>query len=104
MDEYDSTLYFLDEREIDYLQREIRSDFSTDLRNHVVASLLDTYELETDPTVREEIAGILDQLLLLMLSLMHFRTAAYIVREAKATAKRAKNVSQIRERAPSRVV
>ena len=92
MDEYDSTLYFLDEREIDYLQREIRSDFSTDLRNHVVASLLDTYELETDPTVREEIAGILDQLLLLMLSLMHFRTAAYIVREAKATAKRAKNV------------
>jgi hypothetical protein len=92
MDEYDSTLYFLDEREIDYLQREIRTDFSTDLRNHVVASLLDTYEQETDPTVREEIAGILDQLLLLMLSLMHFRTAAYIVREAKATAKRAKNV------------
>lgn len=92
MDEYDSTLYFLDEREIDYLQREIRSDFSTDLRNHVVASLLDTYEQETDPTVREEIAGILDHLLLLMLSLMHFRTAAYIVREAKATAKRAKNV------------
>jgi len=92
MEEYDSTLYFLDEREIDYLQREIRSDFSTDLRSHVVASLLDTYEQETDPTVREEIAGILDHLLLLMLSLMHFRTAAYIVREAKATAKRAKNV------------
>ncbi len=92
MDEYDSTLYFLDEREIDYLQREIRSDFSTDLRNHVVASLLDTYEQESDPTVREEIAGILDHLLLLMLSLMHFRTATYIVREAKATAKRAKNV------------
>jgi len=92
MDDYDSTLYFLDEREIDYLQREIRNDFSTDLRNQVVASLLDTYELETDPTVREEIAGILDQLLLLMLSLMHFRTASYIVREAKVTAQRAKNV------------
>jgi HEAT repeat protein len=92
MDDYDSTLYFLDEREIDYLQREIRNDFSSDLRNQVVASLLDTYELETDPTVREEIAGILDQLLLLMLSLMHFRTASYIVREAKVTAKRAKNV------------
>ena len=92
MDDYASTLYFLDEREIDYLQREIRNDFNTDLRNHVVASLLDTYELETDPTVREEIAGILDQLLLLMLSLMHFRTASYIVREAKVTAKRAKNV------------
>ena len=62
MDDYDSTLYFLDDREIDYLQREIRNDFNSDLRNHVIASLLDTYEQETDPTVREEIAGILDQL------------------------------------------
>jgi hypothetical protein len=89
MDDYDSTLYFLDEREIDYLQHEIQADFGSDLRNSVVASLLDTYEQETDPTVREEIAGILDQLLLLMLSLMRFHTAAYIVREAKATAARA---------------
>ena len=89
MDDYDSTLYFLDEREIDYLQHEIQTDFGSDLRNHVVASLLDTYEQESDPTVREEIAGILDQLLLLMLSLMRFQTAAYIVREAKATAGRA---------------
>jgi hypothetical protein len=92
MDDYDTTLYFLDDREIEYLQREIRGDFSTDLRAPVVASLLDTYEQETDPTVREEIAGILDQLLLLMLSLMHFRAAAYIVREAKVTADRAVNI------------
>ena len=89
MDDYDTTLYFLDQREIDYLQHEIQSDFSSDLRNVVVASLLDTYEQQTDPTVREEIAGILDQLLLLMLSLMRFSTAAYIVREAKVTAARA---------------
>jgi len=88
MDDYDSTLYFLDEREIDYLQQAIQADFGSDLRNNVVASLLDTYEQETDPTVRVEIAGILDQLLLLMLSLMRFQTAAYIVREAKATAGR----------------
>jgi hypothetical protein len=92
MDDYDTTLYFLDDREIEYLQREIRADFGTDLRTPVVASLLDTYEQETDPTVREEIAGILDQLLLLMLSLMHFRAAAYIVREAKVTAGRALNI------------
>ena len=92
MDDYDPTPYFLDEREIDYLQREIRTDFSSDLRSSVVAALLDTYERETDPTVREEIAGILDQFLLLMLSLMHFRTAAYIVREAKVAAGRASSI------------
>jgi hypothetical protein len=92
MDDYDTTLYFLDDREIDYLQREVRNDFSSDLRTSVVASLLDTYEQETDPTVREEIAGNLDQLLLLMLSLMHFRTAAFIIRESKVSAGRAKNI------------
>jgi hypothetical protein len=92
MDDYDTTLYFLDDREIEYLQREIRSDFGSDLRTNVVASLLDTYEQETHPTVREEIAYNLDQLLLLMLSLMHFRAAAYIVREAKVTAERALDI------------
>lgn len=92
MDDYDTTLYFLEESEIDYLQREIRHDFSSDLRAQVVASLLDTYELETDPTVREEIAGILDQLFLLTLSVSQFRTAAYIIREAKIAADRAPQI------------
>jgi hypothetical protein len=92
MDEYDSTLYFLDDGEIDYLQREIRNDFGSDLRRQVVASLLDTYEQETDPTAREEIAGILDQLFLVMLSVAHFRVAAYIIREATVTAGRARDI------------
>jgi len=92
MDEYDSTLYFLDDREIDYLQREIRNDFNSDLRSSVIASLLDTYEQETDPTVRQEIAGILDHLLLVTLSVTHFRAAAYLIREASISARRARNL------------
>jgi hypothetical protein len=92
MDEYDSTLYFLEDSEIDYLQREIKNDFNSDLRSRVVASLLDTYECELDPTVREEIAGILEQFLLLMLSLGHFGPAAYIIREAKVAAGRAQDI------------
>ncbi|MGI9042745.1 MAG: HEAT repeat domain-containing protein [Gemmatimonadaceae bacterium] len=89
MDEYDSTLYFLDDGEIEYLQSEIRRDFGTDLRGQVVASLLDTYELETDPTVREEISGILDNLFLLFLSVGQFSTAAFLIREATKTSTRA---------------
>jgi len=92
MDEYDSTLYFLEDSEIDYLQREISNDFSSDLRSRVVASLLDTYETELDPTVREEISGILEQFFLVLLSLGHFGPAAYIIREAKVTASRAQNI------------
>lgn len=92
MDEYDSTLYFLDDAEIQDLQDEIRRDFGTDLRSHVIASLLDTYEQETDAPVREEIAGVLDNLFLLLLSLGQFRTAAYLIREAAVTANRARAI------------
>jgi len=92
MDEYDSTLYFLDDHEIQYLRDEVRKDFRNDMRAQVVASLLDTFEQETDPTVREEIAGILDNLFLLFLSLTQFRTAAYLIREAAVTADRANEI------------
>lgn len=92
MDEYDSTLYFLDDHEIQYLRDEVRRDFTNDMRAQVVASLLDTFEQETDPTVREEIAGILDGLFLLFLSLTQFRTAAYLIREGAVTADRATDI------------
>jgi hypothetical protein len=92
MDDYDSTLYFLDEHEIEYLRDEIRADFGTDLRPHVIASLLDTYEQETDATIRDEIAQILDSFFLLLLSLTQFRTAAYLIREAATTAGRATDI------------
>jgi hypothetical protein len=89
MDDYDSTLYFLDDHEIEYLRDEVRRDFGTDARPQVVASLLDTFEQEADPTVREEINGILDNLFLSFLSLGQFHTAAYLIRESRITADRA---------------
>jgi hypothetical protein len=92
MEEYDSTLYFLDEAEIDYLQAEIRRDFGTDQRSQVIASLLDTFEQETDPAIREEIANLLDGLFLLMLTVAQFGTAAYLIREANAAAGRARDL------------
>ncbi len=92
MDDFDSTLYFLDESEIEYMQTEIRKDYSADLRPPVIASLLDTFEQESDPTVREEIIGILDYVLLIMLSTTQFRTAAYLLRETALTTQRVKEM------------
>ena len=89
MDEFDSTLYFLDDREVEYLQNEIKREFSTDLRPAVIASLLDTFENQKDPTVREEICGLLDYFLLILLSSAQYRNAAYLLREASVTANRA---------------
>jgi hypothetical protein len=94
MEDYDSTLYFLDDREIEYLQSEIKRDYSADLRVPVLASLFDTFEQEKDPTVREEICGVLDYFLLVLLSTTQFRTAAYLLREAGITADRAAEILQ----------
>jgi HEAT repeat protein len=92
MDEFDATLYFLDDREVEYLQGEIKREFSTDLRPAVIASLLDTFENQKDPTVREEICGLLDYFLLILLSTAQYRNAAYLLREASVTANRAPEV------------
>ena len=79
LDDFDSTLYFLDDKEVEYLQGEIKREFSMDLRPAVIASLLDTFELQKDPTVREEICGLLDYFLLVLLSTAQYRTAAYLL-------------------------
>ncbi|HXL86927.1 MAG TPA: hypothetical protein VN927_06935, partial [Gemmatimonadaceae bacterium] len=89
LDDFDSTLYFLDDKEVEYLQGEIRREFSTDLRPAVIASLLDIFEAHKDPTVREEICGLLDYFLLILLSTAQYRNAAYLLREAGVTANRA---------------
>ena len=89
LDDFDSTLYFLDDAEVEYLQSEVKREFSTDLRPAVIASLLDTFENQRDPTVREEICGLLDYFLLILLSTAQYRNAAYLLREATVTAGRA---------------
>ncbi|MDQ6771061.1 MAG: HEAT repeat domain-containing protein [Gemmatimonadota bacterium] len=92
IDDFDSTLYFLDDKEVEYLQGEIKREFSTDLRPAVIASLLDIFETHKDPTVREEICGLLDYFLLILLSTAQYRNAAYLLREAGVTANRAPEI------------
>ena len=92
LDDFDSTLYFLDDSEVEYLQGEVKREFSTDLRPAVIAGLLDTFETQKDPTVREEICGLLDYFLLILLSTAQYRNAAYLLREAGVTAGRAVDV------------
>jgi len=92
LEDFDGTLYFLDDREVEYLQQEIKREFSTDLRPAVIASLLDTFENQKDPTVREEICNLLDYFLLILLSTAQYRNAAYLLRESGVTANRAPEV------------
>ncbi|HEU4747480.1 MAG TPA: HEAT repeat domain-containing protein [Gemmatimonadaceae bacterium] len=90
--DFDSALYFLDDTEVEYLQTEIQHEFSRDVRPAVIASLLDTFETQKDPTVREEICGLLDYFLLILLSTAQYRNAAYLLREASITSNRAPDI------------
>lgn len=91
--DFDSTLYFLDEKEIDYLQGEIAREYATDLRQTVAATLFDIFEAQADTAVRNEVADLVETLMIYMLAGGHLRTVAYLLREAQVAAQRGKEVT-----------
>lgn len=92
MADFDSTLYFLDEREIDYLQAEVRREYEQDLRQNVVAMLLDIFETQRDAQVRSEVMDHLETMLVYMLAAAHFRGVAYLLRESAGALQRAQEL------------
>ncbi|HEX2716715.1 MAG TPA: HEAT repeat domain-containing protein [Gemmatimonadaceae bacterium] len=92
LEDFDSTLYFLDDREIDYLKTAVRNEYARDLRPNVIAILLDIFEAQWDVKVRDEICDILDGLILHLLSAGHFRAVAYLLREVGVTLGRGKEI------------
>ena len=92
MADFDGTLYFLDDKEIEYLQSEVRREYQTDLRKNVVSVLLDIFEQQTAADIRDEVAEVLDNLMLHMLSAGQFNNVAYLVREALVAAQRSSDL------------
>jgi hypothetical protein len=86
--DFDSTLYFLDDREVEYLQQEIRREYSIDLRTTIVATLLDIFETQQDPEIRTEILEDLHKLMVYLLTAGQFRGVAYLLRESRAALQR----------------
>jgi hypothetical protein len=83
IDDFDSTLYFLDENEIGYIARELQEEYRRDVRASALDVLFDVMELNADDSVRDEILGLLEQLLPHYLNTRDFRTAATVLRESK---------------------
>jgi hypothetical protein len=99
MEDFDSSLYFLDPNEIGYLKQETDREYGLDLRRLVLQSLLDIYELQVDPLVRDEVAGDLEALVLHLLTAGQFSTVAYMLKELEGTMQRARELRpQDRER------
>lgn len=93
MSDFDGTLYFLDEREIEYLQTEVDREYGADLRSNVMAILLDIFEQQSATAVRDEVIELLDVLMIHLLSAGQFQNVAYLMRESQVTAKRAPEIT-----------
>jgi hypothetical protein len=93
MSDFDTTLYFLDENEIEYLHSEISREYEGDLRSRVTSTLLDIFEQQSNAEVRKEILEILDSTLVNLLATGHFRGVAHLLREVQATMQRASDLS-----------
>ena len=93
MDDFDSTLYFLDENEVQYLQRTIRDHYGADLRQNVVSILLDVFEQQTDPAIRDEVCLILDGMLVTLLTSGQLHAVANLLREVTIAAGRARDIT-----------
>ncbi len=92
LDETESTLYFLDETEIQYLKEEIEREYHQDLRGNVLAMLFDLLELQTYSTVRAELLSIIEHFIPYLLAVGDFRSVAFILRELRVVLERAREL------------
>ena len=93
MADFDGTLYFLDDREVEYLQDEIKREYQQDLRTNVVAVLLDIFEAQPDPEIRSEVLENIHTLMVYLLTTGHFRGVANLLREGQQALQRGADVT-----------
>ncbi len=89
LEDFDSTLYFLEEEEINYVVGQVQEEYRRDVRQAALNGLFDLVELQTDDRIRIEILGILDMLFPNLLNKGEFRTVATVMRETRLIAARA---------------
>ncbi|MGH7699446.1 MAG: HEAT repeat domain-containing protein [Gemmatimonadales bacterium] len=92
LEDFDTTLYFLDEKEVEYLHKEVEREYAQDLRRNVLAMLFDLLELQTYGTVRAELLSIVENFLPYLLGAGDFRSVAGVLRELRVVLQRAREL------------
>jgi hypothetical protein len=93
LEEFDSTLYFLDEREIAYVAEELRTEYAREVRQSALDILFDIFEFDTSLAVRDEVLGHLETLFPNLLNAGEFRAVAHVLRQVRVLAQRAAHLS-----------
>jgi len=92
LEDFDSTLYFLDEKDVNYLRDEIEREYQQDLRSNILSILFDIVELQSFPTVRAEIITIIENFIPYLLGVGDFRAVAHLLRELRVLVDRAREL------------
>jgi HEAT repeat protein len=99
LEDFDSTLYFLDEQETRLLKLQVDLEYTRDARKAAFDGLLDTFELQPAAVVRDEILNIFDSLFPNLLNRGEFRVVAALLREFRTIAERVRILDDpLRER------
>lgn len=81
VEDFDSTLYFLDDHEIDYLKGEIDREYQQNLRANVLRILFEVFRLQTSTNVRGEILSTTEEFVPHLLAIGDFHSVTLIVRK-----------------------
>src|SRR2546429_9156790 len=92
IDDFDTTLYFLEDTEVAYLKKDVEREYAQDLRRNVLSMLFDLLELQTYGTVRAELISIVENFIPYLLGAADFRSVALILRETRAILQRAREL------------
>ncbi len=90
--EYESTLYFLEQTEIDYLKDEVRREYDQNLNKNVLSMLFDILEEQAEVEARTEIISILSDFLPHLLNSGDFHSVAYLISETQIVLGRAEEM------------
>ena len=98
LEEFDSTLYFLEEAEINYVVEQVQEEYRRDVRQASLNALFDLLEMHTEDRTRIEILGVLDMLFPNLLNKGEFRTVAAVMRETRLISTRAQTLTEEQRR------
>jgi predicted pyridoxine 5'-phosphate oxidase superfamily flavin-nucleotide-binding protein len=91
-DEFDSTLYFLDEGEIGELRRQVEEEYARDIRASGLSVLFDVFEAVAEIEVRHDILSMVETLFPNLLARGEFRNVAFVLREFRLILERVKHL------------
>jgi len=92
IDEFDTTLYFLEEREIEYLRKEAEREYAQDCGATCSPCCSTCSSCKPTARCRAELIGIVENFIPYLLGAGDFRSVAYILREVRVLLERAREL------------